>query len=198
MPDEMIFSKAPAGIKFALGENVKQSNWGDKKTTRFPQTRMGVKTFFINRFTGGPSIPGRATCHRYRVRRCGGIWNWTRSGEILKGERLIHCHSYRQDEMLVFLRTMERFGIRVGSLQHVLEGYKIADEIAAHGAGASILRIGGLINSKCTMRFLITAPCSMSVAQWSALIQIHPIWRGASIWNRLKRLNTEAHQRLRR
>ena len=58
-------------------------------------------------------------------------------GEIIEGKRLIHCHSYRQDEMLVFLRTMERFGVQVGTLQHVLEGYKIADEIAAHGAGAS-------------------------------------------------------------
>ena len=57
--------------------------------------------------------------------------------EIIRGERLIHCHSYRQDEILVFLRTMESFGVRVASLQHVLEGYKVADEIARHGAGAS-------------------------------------------------------------
>ena len=137
MPDEMIFSKAPAGIKFALGENVKQSNWGDKKTTRFPQTRMGVKTFFINRFT-----TARQYLTEQRVNRIAGPpvrrnLELDALGEILNGERLIHCHSYRQDEMLVFLRTMERFGIRVGSLQHVLEGYKIADEIAAHGAGAS-------------------------------------------------------------
>ena len=57
--------------------------------------------------------------------------------EIIHGKRLIHCHSYRQDEILVFLRTMESFGVRVASLQHVLEGYKVADEIARHGAGAS-------------------------------------------------------------
>jgi N-acetylglucosamine-6-phosphate deacetylase len=57
--------------------------------------------------------------------------------EILEGKRWIHCHSYRQDEILVFLRVMEHFGIQVGTLQHVLEGYKIADEIAEHGAGAS-------------------------------------------------------------
>ncbi len=57
--------------------------------------------------------------------------------EILEGTRLIHCHSYRQDEILAFLRTMESFGIRVATLQHVLEGYKVADEIARHGAGAS-------------------------------------------------------------
>src|SRR5690606_33368100 len=57
--------------------------------------------------------------------------------EILQGTRLIHCHSYRQDEILTFLRTMESFGGRVATLQHVLEGYKVADEIARHGAGAS-------------------------------------------------------------
>lgn len=137
LPDDMIFSKAPAGIKFALGENVKQSNWGDKKTTRFPQTRMGVKTFFVNRFTVARQYLAEQRANRATgppVRR---NLELDALGEILRGERLIHCHSYRQDEMLVFLRTMERFGIRVGSLQHVLEGYKIADEIAAHGAGAS-------------------------------------------------------------
>src|SRR6185295_3899695 len=58
-------------------------------------------------------------------------------GEILQGKRWIHCHSYRQDEILAFLRTTESFGVKVGTLQHVLEGYKVADEIAKHGAGAS-------------------------------------------------------------
>jgi N-acetylglucosamine-6-phosphate deacetylase len=64
------------------------------------------------------------------------ISNWKPFLEIIRGQRLIHCHSYRQDEILVFLRTMEGFGVRVGSLQHVLEGYKVADEISGHGAGA--------------------------------------------------------------
>ena len=53
--------------------------------------------------------------------------------------------SYRQDEIVVFLRTMENFGIQVGSLQHVLEGYKVAEEIAHHGAGRlHIFRLVGL------------------------------------------------------
>ena len=73
--------------------------------------------------------------------------------EIIEGKRLIHCHSYRQDEILVFLRTMESFGVRVASLQHVLEGYKVADEIARHGAGASTFLIGGLTNLKSMMPF---------------------------------------------
>jgi imidazolonepropionase-like amidohydrolase len=57
--------------------------------------------------------------------------------EILQGERLVHSHCYRADEILQLLRLAEEFGFRVATLQHVLEGYKVADEIAAHGAGAS-------------------------------------------------------------
>jgi len=137
LPDDLLIKDAPAGIKFALGENVKQSNWGDNKKTRFPQTRMGVKTFFVNRFTAA-----RQYLAAKKARQSGGMpvrlnLELEALGEIIEGKRLIHCHSYRQDEMLVFLRTMERFGVQVGTLQHVLEGYKIADEIAAHGAGAS-------------------------------------------------------------
>ena len=81
LPDDMIFSKAPAGIKFALGENVKQSNWGDKKTTRFPQTRMGVKTFFVNRFTAARQYLAGQRANRATgppVRR---NLNWMRSGK---------------------------------------------------------------------------------------------------------------------
>src|SRR6185436_11073346 len=57
--------------------------------------------------------------------------------EIIRGQRLIHCHSYRQDEILMMIRLMESFGVKIGTFQHVLEGYKVADEIATHGAGAS-------------------------------------------------------------
>ena len=138
-PEELKFSNAPPGIKFALGENVKQSNWGPERTTRFPQSRMGVPTFMANRFTAARAYGARWTA--WKEKREGAeprrdleletLW------EILRGDRLIHCHSYRQDEILVFLRTMESFGIRVATLQHVLEGYKVADEIARHGAGAS-------------------------------------------------------------
>lgn len=137
LPDDLIFKEAPPGIKFALGENVKQSNWSDEKKTRFPQTRMGVKTFFDNRFTAARQYVEQLELKNKKLPPVRRNLELEALGQILKGDRLIHCHSYRQDEMLVFLRTMERFGIRVGTLQHVLEGYKIADEIAAHGAGAS-------------------------------------------------------------
>ena len=138
-PDAMIFAEAPAGIKFALGENVKQSNWGEARTTRFPQSRMGVPVFYENRFTA--ALAYQQTWQAFHdgsnPKRPRIDLELEALVEILEGERLIHCHSYRQDEILVFLRVMEQFGIQVGTLQHVLEGYKVADEIAAHGAGAS-------------------------------------------------------------
>jgi imidazolonepropionase-like amidohydrolase len=126
------------GIKFALGENVKQSNWGDKNTTRFPQTRMGVRTFFANRF-----IAAQQYLQEWETfRRTGGLaprrdLELETIGEIIQGKRLVHCHSYRQDEILAFLRVMEDFGVKVGTLQHILEGYKVADEMARHGVGGS-------------------------------------------------------------
>ncbi|HSH15941.1 MAG TPA: amidohydrolase, partial [Verrucomicrobiae bacterium] len=138
-PEGLKLEGAPPGIKFALGENVKQANWGDDNVTRFPQTRMGVPTFMANRFTAARQYV-RALENRGAdeppVRR---DLELETLGEILRGERWIHCHSYRQDEILAFLRLMEQFGIQVGTLQHILEGYKLADEIARHGAGASAI-----------------------------------------------------------
>ncbi len=137
-PEEMKFEGAPPGIKFALGENVKQSNWGEKFTTRFPQSRMGVPTFYRNRFTAAQQYLKEWS----EFKKSGGVaprrdLELEALGEIIEGKRFIHCHSYRQDEMLALLRTMESFGVRVGTLQHALEGYKIADEIARAGVGVS-------------------------------------------------------------
>ncbi len=137
-PEDLKLAGAPGGIKFALGENVKQSNWGAAFKYRFPQTRMGVPTFLTNRFTAAQHYAAALE----KQRREGGPpvrrdLELEAIAEIIRGERLIHCHSYRQDEVVAFLRVMERFGVRVATLQHILEGYKIADEIAKHGAGAS-------------------------------------------------------------
>ncbi|NCV20185.1 MAG: amidohydrolase, partial [Rhodobacterales bacterium] len=136
-PQKLLFHEAPSGIKFALGENVKQSNWGDKYKTRFPQSRMGVKTFFENRFHAALAYEEKKNKSAKEEKPHLQDLEMEAILEIIHGKRLIHCHSYRQDEILVFLRTMESFGVRVASLQHVLEGYKVADEIARHGAGAS-------------------------------------------------------------
>jgi len=136
-PDELIFEEAPPGIKFALGENVKQSNWGEKYTRRFPQTRMGVPTFMANRFAAARDYTRRQQLRRAEDPPVRTDLELEALAEILAGRRWVHCHSYRQDEILALLRLAESFGFTIGTLQHVLEGYKIADEIAAHGAGAS-------------------------------------------------------------
>ena len=139
LPEEMKFEGAIPGIKFALGENPKQSNWGDRFTTRYPQTREGVEQIIRDEF--------RAALDYEKS------WNEFKEGkrhipphrdlqaetilEILKGKRLVHSHSYRQDEILMLLRVAEDFGFKIGTFQHVLEGYKVADQLAKHGAGAS-------------------------------------------------------------
>jgi imidazolonepropionase-like amidohydrolase len=137
-PEGLKLAGAPSGIKFALGENVKQANWGDSFRNRFPQTRMGVPAFHTNRFTAAKQYAEAIE----KQKREGGPpvrrdLELEAINEIIMGQRLVHCHSYRQDEILVFLRVMESFGVRVATLQHILEGYKVADEIAKHGAGAS-------------------------------------------------------------
>src|SRR5207245_471464 len=143
-PEELVFEGAPSGIKFALGENVKQSNWGEKFVTRFPQTRMGVRTFIANRFTAAQEYLAEWEAYRRKSgSEAQGALPPRRDleleaiGEILQGKRWIHCHSYRQDEILMLTRLIESFGVKIATFQHVLEGYKVADEIAKHGAGAS-------------------------------------------------------------
>jgi imidazolonepropionase-like amidohydrolase len=153
-PEAMKFAGAPSGIKFALGENVKQSNIAERNPTRFPQSRTGVPTFYRNRFTAAQQyLVAQASSLGAKAGNSGKMPGQTGEtpvplplrrdleleaiGEIIEGKRLVHCHSYRQDEILAFLRVMEEFGVRVGTLQHILEGYKVADEIAKHGAGAS-------------------------------------------------------------
>jgi N-acetylglucosamine-6-phosphate deacetylase len=126
------------GIKFALGENVVRSQG------RYPDTRMGVEAYLRDAFDAArrhdalvaawKALPEerRAKTVPPRPER-----ELEVLAEILRGERLIHCHSYRQDEILMLLRLAEANGFRIGTLQHVLEGFKVADEIARHGAGAS-------------------------------------------------------------
>lgn len=137
--ESLKFDGARPGVKFALGENVKQSNWGDDFTTRYPQTRMGVPEIMRDTFDAA---------REYGEARRG--WN-RRSGEpqprrnlrldaaleILEGDRDVHIHSYRQDEILAFARLAAELGLSVATFQHVLEGYKVADAMAEIGAGGS-------------------------------------------------------------
>ncbi len=136
--EAMHFAGAMPGVKFALGENVKQSNWASDGT-RYPQTRMGVEQFLIAQFEAAREYGERLEQAR-RVR--GAVpprrdLRMEATLEILRGERLVHIHSYRQDEILMFARLAETYGLQVGTFQHVLEGYKVADAIARIDAGAS-------------------------------------------------------------
>lgn len=132
--DEMKFRGAPAGIKFALGENVKRN------PGRYPNTRMGVEQLLRDQFLAARQYDAD---HQ--------AWaNGDRGGlpprrdlqldaivEIQKGRRWVHCHSYRQDEIVATLGVLDEFHVQIGTLQHILEGYKVADRMAAHGAMAS-------------------------------------------------------------
>jgi imidazolonepropionase-like amidohydrolase len=135
--DGMVFDGAPAGVKFALGENVKQSNWGDVYTSRYPQSRMGVDEIIRDTFDAARAY-GEARVGSGRndppVRR---NLRLDAALEILNRERRIHIHSYRQDEILAFVRLAQEYGLDVAAFQHVLEGYKVGPEIASIGAGGS-------------------------------------------------------------
>lgn len=133
------FAEAPAGIKFALGENVKQSNWGERYTTRYPQTRMGVEQILRDAFAA--AIDYQKAHDRWNQDHAGlpprRDLELEAIGQIVQGQRWIHCHSYRQDEILALIRVCEDYKITIGSLQHILEGYKVADVMAKHGATGS-------------------------------------------------------------
>ncbi len=129
-PDDMHMEGAKRGIKFALGENVKQSNWGSDFTTRYPQTRMGVETTFRDRFNAADEYASDPN-HRRDL-------ELEALAEILAGERLIHCHSYRQDEILMLCKVAHDYGFKIGTFQHGLEVYKVAEHVRDAAIGASI------------------------------------------------------------
>ncbi|MFK7760046.1 MAG: amidohydrolase family protein [Phycisphaerales bacterium] len=133
-PQDMYMENAKPGIKFALGENVKQANWGDDKTTRYPQTRLGVETIIRDRFTKAREYADRGMKTASGDRDI----ELETLAEILAGERLVHCHSYRQDEILMLCRVAEDFGFKIGTFQHGLETYKVAEIVKEHAIGASI------------------------------------------------------------
>ena len=139
-PDELPLEGARPTIKFALGENPKRSNWTPPPGVdrRYPATRMGVEDVIRERFAAAVEYARTKT----EWDRADGPYPRTdlqleALAEILADERDIHCHSYRQDEILALMRLMEAFDGRVAVFQHVLEGYKVADEMAAHGAAGS-------------------------------------------------------------
>ncbi|MGB8476318.1 MAG: amidohydrolase family protein [Candidatus Acidiferrum sp.] len=142
---ELPFEGAVPGIKFALGENPKRSNFSvPGQPKRYPATRMGVEETIRTAFAKARDY--KKSWDDYDKRVAAGEKNLIPPRrdlqldplvEVLEGKRYVHVHCYREDEILMMLRVAKEFGFKVRTLQHVLEGYKVADEIAASGAGAS-------------------------------------------------------------
>jgi imidazolonepropionase-like amidohydrolase len=148
---ELLFAGATPGIKFALGENPKRQgypaqtlfNQGPAPERRYPGTRMGVEEVIRQAFTEAKNYQADWKAYNEGIQR----------GEhpippnkdlkleplvqVLEGKRYVHAHCYRSDEILMLIRVADEMGFKIRTFQHVLEGYKVAKEIAAHGAGAS-------------------------------------------------------------
>ena len=139
-PDEMLYKNQPKFIKFALGENVKQANWGIDNPTRFPQTRMGVEQVFTDYFQRAKEYDEswkkfNANSKKGKAPRVD--LELQTIAEIINKERFITCHSYVESEILMLMNVTEKFNFRVNTFTHILEGYKVADKMKEHGVGAS-------------------------------------------------------------
>ena len=134
--EDLLIKDAPQGIKFALGENPTRSNSGGFRegTPRYPVSRMGVERIIRARFTEAREYGAKRKSDPEGTRR---DLQLDALVEILEGKRLVHCHSYVASEILMLIRLADEFGFKIATFQHVLEGYKVADEIAKHGAGGS-------------------------------------------------------------
>lgn len=137
--DQLPFPGAPRVVKFALGENVTRAN-SSSESSRFPGTRMGVEATYRRAFTEARNY--MAAWDRYRQNRQGRPprkdVRLEALADMLRGDIIIHSHGYRQDELLGLVRISQEFGLKLVALQHALEAYKIAPELAKAGVGASI------------------------------------------------------------
>src|ERR1700693_982358 len=143
---ELPFQGALPGIKFALGENPKRSNFAPPPGVepRYPATRMGVEETIREAFI--EACEYKKQRDDYNRKKAAGDQDLLPPRrnekleplvEVMEGKRYVHAHCYRADEILMLIRVANEFGFKVRTFQHVLEGYKIADEIAASGAGGS-------------------------------------------------------------
>ena len=140
-PEQFLVQGAPQTVKFALGENVTRKNWGGEGPTRYPFSRQGVEALYVQAFTAARAY--EAEWERYRddpdafrtpPRRDLRLEALT---EILNGRIRVHAHSYRADEIAMLIGIADRFGFKIDCFTHVLEGFKVADEMARHGACGS-------------------------------------------------------------
>jgi len=147
--EELIMEGSMPGIKFALGENPKRQGGGagglqggNNATARYPGTRQGVEFVIRDAFTRAKAYQKQWAAYNASPDKANQIpprrdLQLDALVEVLEGKRLVHAHSYRADEILMMIRLADEMGFKVATFQHVLEGYKVAKEIAAHGAGAS-------------------------------------------------------------
>ncbi len=149
--DDMLVDNAPGFIKFALGENVKQSNWYNDGS-RFPQTRMGVEQLYYDHFIrareygianilalkeAGKSAGTRQNNSLPLVKSPRVDLEMKTLWEILEKQRFVTCHSYVQSEINMLMHVADSMNFTLNTFTHILEGYKVADKMKAHGAGAS-------------------------------------------------------------
>ena len=129
--DDLVYDNSPKFIKFALGENVKQTRLS--RNERFPQSRMGVEQVFVDYFS-------RAKAYD-ELKKSGKPYRKDIEmdvlAEIINKERFITCHSYVQSEINMLMKVAEQFDFNINTFTHILEGYKVADKMKAHGVGGS-------------------------------------------------------------
>ncbi|MDA1383002.1 MAG: amidohydrolase family protein, partial [Bacteroidetes bacterium] len=150
-PTDLLYENATPFIKFALGENVKQSNWGDAQKIRFPQSRMGVEQVFYDHFIRAREYGASFVKYRHDLSKTSRRDLKSGNGplkprydieletllQILREERFVTCHSYRQDEINMLMHVADSMNFRLNTFTHILEGYKVADKMKEHGAGGS-------------------------------------------------------------
>lgn len=146
-PEELVFREAPRGIKFALGENPKRSNFQVPGPKRYPGSRMGVEVVIREAFLEARAYKREWEEYQKKLAAAGPKGEkpvaprkdlrLEELRDVLDGKVLVHAHCYRSDEILMLIRVAEEMGFKIRTFQHVLEGYKVASEIARHGAGGS-------------------------------------------------------------
>lgn len=142
-PEGLLLKGADGFIKFALGENVKQSN-NPSAGVRFPQSRMGVEQVYMDHFTRAKEYAkGWAAYNKLGAKEKATAVPPRRDieldalAEILSAKRFITCHSYVQSEINMLMKVADSLGFKVNTFTHILEGYKLADKMAKHGVGGS-------------------------------------------------------------
>lgn len=143
-PEEMKIENADGFIKFALGENVKQSNWGSYNTIRFPQSRMGVEQIYYDAFIRAKEYERSWKLYEQSNGKKKEAMKMPKKDiqldalvEILNSKRFISCHSYVQSEINMLMHVADSMGFKINTFTHILEGYKVADKMKAHGVGGS-------------------------------------------------------------